>query len=703
MSNIESIDITEELGRNFLTYAIDTDQNKSFPSVADGFLPGARAALWEMYTQKYFSNKPHVKSAKVASGVIGNWWPHNADATYGTLVRMAQPFIENNLEVDFQGAVGNIIQGQQSYGSSRYTEMRLSPLSEEGLFYGVDKGNCDMIANYTQDKEWPKALPAIFPRLLVNGSIGLGVGLSQYWVGHNFQETADLIIEYARTGNLNAENYYPDFPIGCTIVNKDDLPQINETGKGKIIVEATYESFPKERKIVFTEFPYQVYVEELVRKIKELYNNEVIFSIDDIINSSDKHGPSITVYVAKGFTNEQCVEELYQNTALRSQYNVIQNGIVQQVPEIVNLRGAVDVYLAHNALCIEREYFNEGAALKGRIEVLEGLKMALSNLDKVIEIIRQSDDAKKSLMESFPTLTDEQAKAILSMPLGKLSKLESSKIEDELNEKRERFNYCQEVAESEQKRIEILIERLAALADKYGTPRRTKVVQKEIAKKERATGGKAKAAVAMDVVVTYDDNGYVKAVPVAQYRKGNAAIINEFKCTTQDLVLCFSSLGKMYRIGAKDIGISFASDKGKIITTILKTSPNEKIIAVCPNAVSAAKPQLTAVTNDGKIKKTNYEELVGTTRSLGGIKYMGLDGNEVIFAEQTNGDFITLKTSDGYGLSFELKDLRETSKSSRGVAAIKLSDGAYIETCKLNVLHKGGKLQKRAGRGMKIK
>ena len=165
------IDMTEELGRNFLVYAIDTDQNKAFPSVADGMLPGARAAIWEMYTQKYTSNKPHVKSAKVASGVIGKWWPHNADATYGTLVRMAQPFIENNLEIDFQGAVGNVIGGQQSYGSSRYTEMRLSKLAEEGLLYGVDKNNCDMIMNYTQDAQWPKVLPAVFPRLLVNGSV----------------------------------------------------------------------------------------------------------------------------------------------------------------------------------------------------------------------------------------------------------------------------------------------------------------------------------------------------------------------------------------------------------------------------------------------------------------------------------------------------------------------------------------------------
>lgn len=698
-----TIDIIEELGRNFLTYAIDTDQNKSFPSVADGLLPGARAALWEMYSQKYFSNKPHVKSAKVASGVIGNWWPHNADATYGTLVRMAQPFVENNLEVDFQGAVGNEILGQQSYGSSRYTEMRLSPLAEDGLFVGIEKNNCDMILNYTQDKKWPKRLPALFPRLLVNGSIGLGVGLSQYWIGHNLVETVDLIQDYLKTGKVDTKNYYPDLPTGGVIVNKDELYKINETGKGRVIVEARYTSDEKEHKIVFTEFPYQVYLEELVEKIKDLYNKEKIHTIEDVINSSDKNGISVTVYVNPAYTNDQCLNELFQETTLRSQYNVNQNGIIDQIPERITLTQAIEVYVEHNTTCIRREHEYDFEKAKSRIEILEGLLKATASIDKVVSLIQNSKDsaeAKERLIQELE-LSENQAKAVLDMKLVRLSGLDSLKLNEELEEKKKVAEFCNEVIRSEDKQKEILIERLSALAKKYGKPRKTEVIQKDIVKTTKAKAKKEE--IPQDIVVTFDGN-YIKAIPVAQYRaKKNSLLLSEFKTTTMDLIYCFSSLGKVYRITAKDIGLCGNADKGKAIAAILKMEQGEIIIACFSDKIDEKYPYLTFVTKQGMVKRSEKSLYLGTTRNLNGIKAIGLsDGDTVLFIQETNGDTISIMTHNKYCLSFELDEIRVTGKTAKGMIGIKLAEGDCVTSVAINNLPKGSTIQKRAGKGKRL-
>lgn len=696
------IDITEELGRNFLVYAIDTDQNKSFPSVADGLLPGARAALWEMYTQKYFNNKPHVKSAKVASGVIGNWWPHNADATYGTLVRMAQPFVENNLEIDFQGAVGNEILGQQSYGSSRYTEMRLSLLAEEGMFVGVEKNNSEMIMNYTQDKQWPKTLPALFPRLLVNGSIGLGVGMSQYWIGHNLIETADLICNYIKTGDIDFDNYYPDLPTGGIIVNKDELGKINKTGKGRVIVEAKYQSYEDEHKIVFTEFPYQVYLEELIVKIKDLYNKEKIHTIEDVINSSDKKGIGITIYVNPAYSNEQCLNELFQETPLRSQYNVNQNGIIKQIPEMVNLQQTVDVYVGHNLGCIQKEFQYDFEKAKSRIEILEGLLKATASINKVISLIQNSTDsieAKKRLIQELE-LSDDQAKAVLDMKLVRLSGLDSLKLNEELEEKKRVAEFCNEVIQSKDKQKEILIERLSALAKKYGKPRKTEVIQKDIVKVTKAKAKKEE--IPQDIVVTFDGN-YIKAVPVAQYRTKKNASIDEFKTITTELVYCFSSLGKVYRITAKDIGLCGTADKGKAIAAILKMEQGEKIIKCFSNKIDEKHPYLTFVTKQGMVKRSEKSLYLGTTRNLNGIKAIGLsDGDIVLFIQETNGDTISIMTQNKYCLSFKLDEIRVTGKTAKGMIGIKLTEGDCVTDVAINNLPKGSVIQKRAGKGKKL-
>lgn len=694
------IDMTEELGRNFLVYAIDTDQNKAFPSVADGMLPGARAAIWEMYTQKYTSNKPHVKSAKVASGVIGKWWPHNADATYGTLVRMAQPFIENNLEIDFQGAVGNVIGGQQSYGSSRYTEMRLSKLAEEGLLYGVDKNNCDMIMNYTQDAQWPKVLPAVFPRLLVNGSVGLGVGLSQNWTLHNFKETADLITKYINDGELDLDNYYPDYPTGGTIVNKDDLANINKTGRGKIIIEANYKIYPKENKIIFTEFPYQVYIEDLISKIKIAVNNEKIISIDDVYNSSDKNAVSITVIYDKNHSAEYCINELFANTPLRSQYNIIQNGIVNQVPELLNLQQTIDVYVKHNLECIKREHQYDLDEANARIEILNGLSKALIHIDEIILIIKESEnsqDAKEKLSSAFG-FTENQTKAILEMRLSKLTKLDGVSINKELDEKKKLAEFCNQVVDSQEEQKKILLNRLEELVKKYGTPRRTKVIQKDIVKVSKAS--QKKEEVIESVVVNYDPIGYLQRIPISMYKNGN---LQSFKLTTADFVILFSNLGKFYRISVKDIKSCGVKDKGTAIGSIIKLDNNEKIIGVFSSIIDEKRPYILFAMKNGYVKKTEKFEYIGTTRNLNGMVATKIKDTEVISVQETNGNDIVLETSNNYAIRFSAEEVRESGKASLGVKGITLQNDDEVVKCR--IIDKGQNpdiiKQKRGGKGKK--
>ena len=693
-------DITEELGKNFLTYALDVDQNKAFPSVADGLAPGARAALWEMYSSKYFSNKPHVKSAKVAAGVIGRWWPHNADASYGTLVRMAQPFIENCLEVDFHGAVGNQIIGQDSAGASRYTEMRLSKLAEEGLFANVNKDTVPMIWNYLQEEKWPKVLPALLPRLLVNGHIGLGVGLSTNFTLHNLRETADLIINYINTGELDNDNYYPDFPTGGIIINKDELGVINKTGKGRIIVQGKYNV--KGNQIIFYEFPYQVYIEPLITKIKEAYNKELLPALDDVINSSDKNGPSITITVVNGYTADQCVNQLFANTPLQMVYHTNQNAIIDQIPEIVNLEKIIQVYIQHNLNCIKREYEYDLAAAQKRIHILEGLAKALEDIDNVIAIIKKSNnktDAGKNLREKY-NLTVDQSDAILKMTLSRLAHMEQIDIANELQEKKELALQCQSIIESEIKQKELLCDRLRDLAKKFGTPRRTEVIQKDIP--ARTSAAKVKEVIIEDVILCLTDTGYIKSIPVKAY-KSISNIKTSFKARTDDMILFFSSLGKVYRIKVSEIKQCTPKDKGIALGAILNLETGEGILNMFSMNIDEKHPYITGVTKYGMVKKSDKNIYIGSTQNKRGFVGAGLkEEDRYIWFGETNGDYMILSTSDRMAIQFKLDEINPIGKTAKGVKGIALNEGASIIQVNVGAESKKLPVQHRAGKGIKL-
>lgn len=669
------IDILDEVKQNFIDSSYDVNTNRAFPNVKDGLKPGQRACLWEMYTKGYTSNKPHVKSAKIDGGVAALWWPHGTTAIYETFARMSQPFTNNVPEVDFHGANGNIILGGDALAADRYTEARLSKIAEEGMLKGIDKNNVPMLWNFSEDEQWPQVLPAVFPRLLVNGCQGIGVSVANVFLPHSFTETANLILKYLKENILGEEEYYPDFPTGGTIINQDELSTINKTGKGRVVLEANYTINNNE--IVFYEMPYQVYIEPVIETIKEKIEDGAIEGIGDILNKSDKKRIALVIECQKGYRPEQIVEQLFQNTPLRSQYNANQNGIISKTPILLNLQQIVDCYTEHNLECIQKEFQFDLDKTNARIEILEGLIAALANIDDIVNIIRKSDsptEAKNTLMDKY-SFTENQAKSILDMRLARLTKLDGIKLNDELQEKQEYAAKCAKIVDSEDSRKQVLIERLTELRDKFGDKRRTKVIQKTIAKKS-SNGTTKQSEPIEDVVVTYNPIGYLQRIPVSNYRKSN---FKGFKCTTEDLVLLFSNQGRFFRISPKDIKSCGVKDKGTAIGAIVKLQPGEKIINVFSSIIDEKHPYLTFVLKNGILKKSEKIEFNGTTRNLNGMVAIKIkDDSEVVSIQETNGNHIVIGTEQNVFIRFAAEDVRAMGKNAAGVKAINLNDGDSV-------------------------
>ena len=708
---INEIDIIEEVQQNFIDSSYDVNTNRAFPNIKDGLKPGQRACLWEMYTKKYSSKKPHVKSAKISGGVAALWWPHGTTAIYETFARMSQPFINNIPEVDFHGSNGNVILGGDAIAADRYTEARLAPIVEEGMLQGIDKKVVPMIKNFSEDEYWPTVLPAIFPRLLVNGAQGIGVSLSNTWLPHNFTETANLLLHYIESGELNQEEFYPDFPTGGIIINQDELGQINKTGKGRVIVESKYTIQGQD--IIFTELPYQVYIEPVIDEIKEAIAEEKITGIADIFNKSDKKQISLVITCLTD--PEKIVAQLFANTNLRKQFNANQNGIISKTPVMITLKKYAETYVEHNLECIKHEYEFDLAAARKRIHILEGLAIALENIDNVLEIIKKSENkatAAANLCEKY-NLSKEQADAILKMTLSRLTHMDQIAINKELQEKKEIALQCQEVIENENKQKELLYNRLRELAKKYGTPRRSQVIQKNIP--VRTSTSKAKEVIIEDVVLCLTEMGYIKNIPVKSY-KSMTGTKTWFKARTDDMVLFFSSLGKVYRIKVSEIKQCLPKDKGIAAGALLNLELGETILNMFSMNLDEKHPYITGVTKGGMVKKSSKEIYIGTTQNKRGMVGAGLKENDsYIWFGETNGDYMCLLTNNNMFIQFELEKVNPVGKTARGVKGISLVEDDYvvevltcnpavdtIEIKRYNKTIKGIVVQNRGGKGRKV-
>lgn len=693
-----SIDILDEVRQNFVDGSYDTNANRAFPDVRDGLKPGQRCVLWEMYTKKYTSNKPHVKSAKIDGGVAALYWPHGTQAIYETFARMSQSFSNNVPEVDFHGANGNIILGGDAIAADRYTEARLAKIAEDYMLNGIEKNTVPMTLNFSEDEYMPTVLPSVFPRLLVNGAQGIGVSVANNFLPHNITETINLIGKYVKTGILKDDSYYPDFPTGGTIINQDELSVINKTGKGKVILQASYEI--KGQDITFTEMPFQVYIEPVIEKIKEQIEKDELTGIKEVFNKSDKKRIALVVTCQRGHNPEVVLEQLFQQTPLRSQYNANQNGIISKTPKLLTLKQMIDVYVEHNLECICNEHKYDLGKANDRIEILQGLTKALADIDKVVSIIRNAENtnAAKTELKSTFDFTDNQAKAILDMRLAKLTKLDGVALNKELEEKNNLAAFCEKVISSQDKQKEIFLNKLRAMGKKYKQPRRTQVTQIEI-KKEKKVGAKSKPA-SEPCCIAFNPLGYLQRLSVAQLGKSD---FRNFKTTTADLVLLFSNIGKFYRISANDIKACGLRDKGTAIASLISFAPGEKIISVCPNVINEKRPYLFFAMEDGKVKKSDVSQYIGTTRNLKGMTATKTS-TKVVYTDYTNGNDIILKTEQGMGIRFDAETVRPSGKNSSGVKGISLHENDKVVEC--TVVEKDFKcelaLQNKGGKGKKL-
>ena len=678
MNNIE---LTAEVSQNFIDFSHEANCQRAFADARDGLKPGQRACLWEMFIKGYSSNKPHVKSAKISGGTIATWWPHGDVAIYDTFARMSQPWINNMPEVDWHGANGSIqISGEPA--ASRYTEARLSKIAEEGLFYNIKKHNVPMKLNFSEDEEWPEVLPAIIPRLMINGCQGIGSTIANVWLPHSLNDLAKVIDNYLSTGKLDYSNLAPSFPTGGIIINKNDIHKIYETGKGKVIVRGKAEI--KDNLILITEIPYQVYVEPLIDQIKELIQKDEITGISNILNKSDKK--KLLIEIECDRSPGSVLANLYKKTNLQKSYSANQYALVGKTPRLLNLKEYLDIYIQHNIDCIIREAtFDRDKAL-ARLEVVEGLLIALADIDNIINIIKKSDspaNAKESLIKRYG-FTNNQVTAILNMKLSSLAKLEGVKLENEkedLKKEIERLNYLIVDKSTQHKEFQ---NRFDKIVKKYGDARRTELAQIEIPKEEKEIA----FVEPKDVVVFCTKGGYIKRIPKENFKpqrkngKGlknkDDAVLASISTNTTDTLMIFTKSGKMYRILVDDVPEGTNATKGTSLFSLLSLENNDDIVMITSLYYKTKAKYIVFFTKNGLIKKTKLEEYTETKKKTGiqAIKIKEGDGiaNVTFLADEK----VVLVTKKGFAIKFETKSIDPTSRVTMGVKGIKLAEGDEV-------------------------
>lgn len=656
---MDKINITEELSQNFIDFSYEANSCRAFADARDGLKPGQRACLWEMYKNGYLSNKPHVKSAKISGGVISSWWPHGNTAIYETFARMSQDWINNIPEVDWHGGNGSqIISAEPS--ADRYTEARLSKAAEDGLMYGLKKKNVPMILNFSEDAEWPEVLPAIFPRLLVNGCQGIGLTISNTWLPHSLSEVSRVICEYLETGELNIKDLAPDFPTGGVIINKNDLYKIYTEGKGKAVVRAKVEI--KGNAISILELPYQVYVEPLIDDIKKLIVSGEFDEIEEINNKSDKTRLLIEIISSNPSVT---LDKLYQKTDLQKSYHANQWALISKTPKLLNLQQYLDVYVNHNIECIKREYQFDYDKAKARLEIISGLLKALEDIDNIIALIkasRSAEDAKQNLINKY-SLSIAQATAIVEMKLGKLANLERIELEKEAKELEEKIEKIEKILSSKSNQIKIFKDRLTTFTGKFGRPRRTQLAQIEVPVVDNI---KKPAIEEKECLVTVNKKGNIIVRSDTNNSKEQNRNINVFsrKMSTLDNLFVFSSAGKTYKIPVSSI----PEGKGSPITTLVGFEPNETPLYYSP---ISDKKFIVFATKKGLVKKVPLSEYIGMKRKV--LKATKIkDGDSVVGVTSINQEKIMLITRKGFSIFFNSSDLPISSRISVGVKGIEL-------------------------------
>lgn len=686
--NIIQRDIEEEMRTAYIDYAMSVIVARALPDVRDGLKPVHRRILYAMHEDGITSDKPYRKCANTVGSVLGRYHPHGDASVYDAMVRMAQDFSMRYMLIDGHGNFGSI--DGDGAAAMRYTEARMSKIAEQ-MLVDIEKNTVDFMPNYDDRLQEPTVLPAKIPALLVNGSSGIAVGMATNIPPHNLTEIINGIIKIIDDDNVSDDDLIkiikgPDFPTEGMILGLEGIKEAYKTGRGKIIMRAEAEieemSGNKQR-IIVSSLPYQVNKARLIENIARLTREKRIEGISELRDESDRKDRVRIVMELKRDANPQVVlNQLYKNTQMQDTFGVIMLALVDGEPKVLTLRQCLDCYINHRkTVILRRTQFDLDKAL-ARAHILEGLRIAIDNIDEVISIIRNSyDDAKEKLMERFG-LTDIQAQAILDMRLKTLSGLQREKIEEEYKQLMELIEHLRAILNSEKLVFDIIKEELIEIRDKYGDERKTKIVAAEgefnvedLIKEEQS-------------VIALTHFGYIKRMPIDTYRsqkrggKGITGIATReedfvkqiFTASTHDTILFFTNKGKLYKLRGYEVPEAGRTARGTAIVNLLSLDAGEKVSAVIPIQNFADGKYLLMATKNGLIKKTALSEYNSARKTgLQGITLKEED--ELIAVRLTDGqDNVVLVTRNGMCITFDEKDVRPIGRVSQGVIGIRIDE-----------------------------
>lgn len=690
---VHNIEIEESMKRSYLDYAMSVIVGRALPDVRDGLKPVHRRILHAMNERAWRSDRPYVKSAKIVGEVIGNYHPHGDAAVYDTLVRMAQDFSMRLPLIDGQGNFGSI--DGDPPAAYRYTEARLSAIAQE-LLKDIDKDTVDFVSNFDETRKEPVVLPAAFPNLLVNGSSGIAVGMATNIPPHNLSEVIDAIVYMIDNPDATVKQLMkfvkgPDFPTGGLIVASEEMVKAYAKGKGSIVVRGKLHIEEQKNKslIVVTELPYQVNKAALIAKIAELVNNKVIEGINELRDESDRNGLRIVIGCRKDAVTNIIINQLYKHTQLQTSFGINLLALVNNQPKLLDLKGLIAHYISHRKIVVTRRTQYELAKAKERAHILEGLKIALDNIDEVIAIIRGSktvEEANERLIKRFK-LTEIQSKAILEMRLQRLTSLEVKKVIDELKELLKLIDELTAILKSEKRIYTIIKDELIAIKEKYQDKRRTEIVYEDTSVSFDAEDLIAEE----DMVITITNDGFIRRLSADTFKKqrrGGKGVIGLSSkkedfitmmtiASTHDTLLLLSNRGKIFGMKVYEIPVASKNTRGKSLKGIINLASGEIITAIC-SVNDFSENFLCMVTRQGIMKKTALEEFSNVKK--GGIIAINLHkDDELVDVKVVKAqDDVVIATRNGLLLRTNIAKMRAMGRNSSGIIGMRVASGDQI-------------------------
>ena len=701
IGKVSNVEIIDEMQESYLDYAMSVIVSRALPDVRDGLKPVQRRILYAMHELGLKPTGKFLKSARVVGDVLGKYHPHGDSSVYGALARMAQDFSMRYMLINGQGNFGSI--DGDSPAAMRYTEAKFQKISED-ILVDIDKNTVDFVDNYDGSRKEPKILPTKVPQLLLNGQMGIAVGMATNIPPHNLREVVDATVYLIDNKNATVDDLLefikgPDFPTGGIVYNKKDISRAYNTGNGGMITRGKadiVELKSGKHQIVITEIPYQVNKAAMIEKIAELVKTKKIEGIKDIRDESDKEGLRVVIDLKNDAYPQKILNKLYKLTDLQKTYHLNMVALVDGVqPHVLSLKSVLEHFIEHRRIIVTRRAEYDLKKAKDRAHILEGLKKALDHIDKIIATIKKSknkDDAHKALMKDFK-LSDLQATAILEMKLQTLSGLERKKIEDELKEKLKLIAELESLLASQKKILKVVKDELKEMAEKYGDDRKTKIVKSGVSEfKEEDLVPEE------DVFIALTRGGYIKRVDAntykAQGRGGKGVVGMDTKeedviehlisCSTHDNLLFFTDKGKVYQTRAYEVPEASRTARGKAIVNILDISQKERVTALVPIKEKLGKKEstqniyLVMSTQNGIIKRVASSEFNSVRRS--GVVAISLKGDDILkWVRVSHGnDEIVILTRNGQAIRFPEKDVRAMGRSAGGVTSIKMKKGDKV-------------------------